>query len=489
MKKILALLLLCCMLTCLLCACGNQTASDDNGGNVGKDGNKTVASEKNKDPYVLSRSYAFDSRGMWRYTNEYVYDENNNLVLSLRNGFRETAYIYDDNGNIIRTVSYDETGRITDVADRTYSKDGTLVSIIHSNGDSAYYNEDGKLVSKETGGQQHSYSYDKSGNLLNYKRTTGNDTVEFAYTNDSKGRNTEIELIINNESRGTFLTRENRNDNSYTEYYYGVVAPLWYKTNITIMNNVGVGSTLSDTPVVQVDYNTKGNVSLVTYLSDGSTAEYSYAAFGDDSEELLTEIKVTGNQELRILKEYNEQGKLLKYHQFTVQPDGTEQEAIFETNEYDADGRVMIRNSTFDFDCIHSDRDYYEWVDEKDNFLCMLDEAKLHHTDNGSRTADEIKSIVLDNFHEKYPDTAKYGVDDVYWSVVSYGYFDFVGGSDAYHVAFVIPGVTDASCCSGNAVYIDDGTGFVYFDDDPTYQMFASDFSSCFYSLYLPPIE
>lgn len=237
-----------------------------------------------------------------------------------------------------------------------------------------------------------------------------------------------------------------------------------------LQERVTITAELYDEPQVRVDYRADGNVSRVTLLDDGSTAEYIYAEIGNES--VLTEVDVSGRDNLKMIKELDENGNILRSLSQITDGNAVTAETVDYVNEYDEGGHLLLEISPSLTDPeTESRRTYYQWSDGQGNSICSLKDVSRFSMEDRSLTEEEVKIKILEAFYEKYPETAPFGVGDVIWGQVVYGYVDLAGGCDAYHASFVIPGVDNIQCCCGNAI-IDTISDKVFFDDDPGYDIY-----------------
>lgn len=493
MKKLICLLLSCVIVFGLAACSGSEEAQSTSTGSAEDSAaeNQNIQSEKPesgseeekipeevKDPFYNFRTYSFDwswegSCFNWSTTNEYLYDAASGTQMSLTNGYRSTLSRTDDAGRTTVYINYGDAGEISQVEYSTYNSEGKIIDKTYTNGDYIHYTEDGRKTESLLSGILREYSYDTAGNLVTItkKITADSEIIVFEYKNNEEGNVTETDLIINGEPRGCFMTCEYHADGTYSEYYYRSVMPWYNMGTFDVKDRVTENAELYDEPCVRVDYRSDGNVSCVALLDDGSTAEYVYCEYGDPAKPLLTEVNVSGRDNVKIIKEYNEDGKILRSASQMPGANGEMYETIDYINEYDEEGHLLLKTEPSLVDPTVGDRTYYEWSDGQGNVICSLDDVTRFSMEGRGLTEEDVKTKILDAFHEKYPETAGFGVNDVIWSQVVYGYVDLAGGCDAYHAAFVIPGVENLQCCSGSAI-VDTVSNIVCFDDDPMYEIY-----------------
>ena len=118
-------------------------------------GNRTLISNKYSEGNLVSEKYGNNN------LNEYVYDENDNVIKQEVNGNTAYKWTYDEKGNI---VSYDDLYS-DEIFTYTYDEEGNNISV------------------NECGEKKISYEYDDLGQLIRENNLYANKTIVYVYDN------------------------------------------------------------------------------------------------------------------------------------------------------------------------------------------------------------------------------------------------------------------------------------------------------------------
>lgn len=141
-----------------------------------------------EEPFVrLARINHYDTYGELSYWNEYVYDDNNQIVKEI------IRYSEDDNGYTVYEYSYDGEGRLLNVQYIGYDKEGNVQNQLPFPLVYYIYNDEGKLI-EEGGGEGDSsniiYTYEGE-KIVSAIGDDGYGVFEYQYFYDDSGLLTE----------------------------------------------------------------------------------------------------------------------------------------------------------------------------------------------------------------------------------------------------------------------------------------------------------
>ena len=215
MKKLLAFLLVFCMVFALA-GCGAE--KEGQGENTG------AKAKKHEKAWLVSKVTVIEEDGM---PTNYVSEENT----------------YDDNGNLLEHVTYSTENEMKDKTEYQYDKNGYLIEKTETRSDGSWYN--------------YKYTNDKNGNVI--KESSG-DTPATEYTYDSKNRETSMAEYDSNGRKVRWSTTTYTADGNHsTEVSYWT---LYFDDMPYAVDPITTKSTS------ETDYNSEGRVTRLAIRTE-----------------------------------------------------------------------------------------------------------------------------------------------------------------------------------------------------------------------------
>lgn len=225
---------------------------------------------KNKNKISFYENYIYDDHGLIsekhskEQVTKYKYDENHQLIEDDSNGTKK-IYNYDDRGNLIRNNGIESL----------FDKDNQLISF------------DNAIISYDKSGNRiddnlFSYKWDGFNNLLNLKRKSLNDYIDFQYDEQSrrvqKKSGTTITRYIYDGDSSRLLAETDENGKELRRYLYSA-------DNILLSVKIN-----NQWYHYQRDY--KENVVAIVDNLGNIAARYEYDAWGNLTKETLNDSNV-----------------------------------------------------------------------------------------------------------------------------------------------------------------------------------------------------
>ncbi len=397
---------------------------------------KTASRYDGEQPYTVSQT--FDDRGLVETHRQngleiqtkpwyYNYGENGSLAQATTPNGNQRTYAYDDLGNnttytvgnLSDAMQYTHVGQLDRI---TRSRNGEVTDSVDY-----VYNDKDWLVSKTTGGQTTSYTYNALGNVSSMTSPSG---LTRTYTRDTLERVTQVSADnkqFTYEYYGDGLVKKliYPTADMYTEYLYDNANRLRKMTTYsgsTILKSYvysydNVGNIISVAGSENVTYTYDSLYRLKSSTKDGVTTTYAY----DSRDNLIAETRPGYNKTY----EYGGDNRLYK----------TTENGVVTQYEYDLNGNLIKRGEDeFAYDA--NDRLVYSKVDGVvTTYEIGLDGLRKSKTTNGVTTTyqlDENGQVISDSGDEiisgGQPLAKK--IDGVYYYYIYNGHGDVVSVVD-----------------------------------------------------------
>ncbi len=245
-------------------------------------GNSTLISSKYSENMLLTESYGNNS------TNEYIYDENGNVISQLVNGVITYEWTYDTEGNIL--THNDHSNNV--IYSYSYDDEGNLITV------------------KSNNGFEISYDQTDSTYAITYKN---DDTVKTQNTIYNNSEESEIDgfvptsSITNLISGGQLISIISSDETEETTIYSNEVAIL--TSNYTYSDNGVCKINYQDGKELQYIYDNEDNI-ISIFENGKEMANYEYDSLG----QLFRENSVYANK--TVVYNYDKSGNILKANEY-----------------------------------------------------------------------------------------------------------------------------------------------------------------------------